>query len=100
MAQTLREFLREYGAKLPENVLEGRLRRVLSNRTRSKLYLETEYDRPMTFAQLSETETELASRLEVESFRTPTGAWSQPSQPPARPPHCSCPARASSFCRR
>ena len=69
MAQTLREFLREYGAKLPENVLEGTIRRVLSNRSRNKLYFETEYAKPVPFAALSETETALADRLQVQSFR-------------------------------
>ncbi|MBR5723171.1 MAG: PHP domain-containing protein, partial [Oscillospiraceae bacterium] len=67
--QTLREFLREYAVKLPENVLEGKIRRVLSNRERSKLYFETEYPAPLPFAQLSETENELANRLELGSCR-------------------------------
>ncbi|MBR4201029.1 MAG: PolC-type DNA polymerase III [Oscillospiraceae bacterium] len=69
MTQTLREFLREYAAKLPENVLSGTLRRVLSNRSRTKLFLETEYPAPIPSADLFAVETELASRLQLESLR-------------------------------
>ena len=65
--QTLREFLREYAAKLPGNVLDGKIRRVLSNKSRTRLFFETEYPAPLPFAQLSETENELANRLEIEA---------------------------------
>ena len=69
MTQTLREFLREYAAKLPENVIAGRLRRVLANRDRTKLYFETEYDAPVPFADLSAAESELAVRLKLSTVR-------------------------------
>lgn len=69
MTQTLREFLREYSAKLPQNVLEGRIRRVLSNRGRTRLFFETEYDAPIPSADLFAAETELAARLQLERLR-------------------------------
>ena len=67
--QTLREFLREYAAKLPEAVLNGRLRRVLANPARTKLYLETEYDAQVPFDDLTAAESELAVRLKLQSLR-------------------------------
>ncbi|MBR6420636.1 MAG: PolC-type DNA polymerase III [Oscillospiraceae bacterium] len=67
--QTLREFLREYAAKLPAVVMNGRLRRVLANPARTKLYLETEYDAPVPFDALTEAESELAQRLKLQSLR-------------------------------
>ncbi|MBQ4346408.1 MAG: PHP domain-containing protein, partial [Oscillospiraceae bacterium] len=69
MTQTLRDFLREYAAKLPENVLAGRIRRVMSNADRSKLYFETEFDAPIPFSVLSEFESELADRLNIQAVR-------------------------------
>ena len=69
MTQTLREFLREYGAKLPENVLDGRIRSVLSNPGRTKLFFETEYDAPVPSADLFAAETELTSRLKLAGLR-------------------------------
>ncbi len=69
MTQTLREFLREYGAKLPENVMNGKLRRVLSDRSRTRLYLETEYEHQIPFADLTEAESELTQRLRLSSLR-------------------------------
>ncbi len=69
MTQTLRDFLREYAAKLPENVLAGRIRRVMSNAERSKLYFETEFDAPIPFSVLSEFESELADRLNIQAVR-------------------------------
>lgn len=69
MTQTLREFLREYSAKLPQNVLDGRIRRVLSNRGRTQLFFETEYDAPVPSAELFAAETELAARLQIERLR-------------------------------
>ena len=69
MLQTLRDFLREYGAKLPEAVLAGRVRRVLSNTEHTKLYLETEFDAPIPFAVLSQFESEVADRLSISAVR-------------------------------
>ncbi len=69
MTQTLGEFLREYGAKLPENILKGRIRRVLANQKRTKLFIETEYDAPLPSAELFAAETELADRLKLEALR-------------------------------
>ncbi len=69
MTQTLREFLREYGAKLPENVLDGRIRSVLSNPGRTKLFFETEYDAPVPSADLFAAETELTARLKLAGLR-------------------------------
>ncbi|HBI85701.1 MAG TPA: PolC-type DNA polymerase III [Ruminococcus sp.] len=69
MMQTLREFLREYGAKLPADVMNGRLRRVLTYRGRNRLFFETEYDAPLPFAVLAETESALTERLQLESVR-------------------------------
>ncbi len=69
MLQTLREFLREYGAKLPEAVLAGRVRRVLSNADRTKLFFETEFDTPIPFAVLSQFESEVADRLNIPAVR-------------------------------
>lgn len=69
MTQTLREFLREYGQKLPENVLDGRIRRVLSTPDRTRLYFETEFDAPIPFADLSAAETEMADRFALQTVR-------------------------------
>lgn len=69
MMQTLREFLREYAKNLPEHVLDGRIRRVLTNPDHTRLYFETEFDRTVPFADLSAFETELAERLSLQSAR-------------------------------
>ena len=63
MEQTLRDFLREYGAKMPDAVLSGRLQRVLTNPERSKLWFETAFDSYVPFAQLTEFEAALAEGL-------------------------------------
>ena len=76
MTQTLREFLREYGAKLPENVLDGRIRSVLSNPGRTKLFFETEYDAPVPSADLFAAETELTARLKLAGLLSCTSAGS------------------------
>ena len=67
--QTLREFLREFGKKLPDNVLDGRLRRVLSTPDRNKLYFETEYDAIVPFADLSAAESTLTERFAIQTVR-------------------------------
>ena len=69
MAQTLREFLREYAAGLPDDVIAGRVRCILSNKARTKLFIETEYDAPIPSDDLFAAETELASRLHLEALR-------------------------------
>ena len=69
MAQTLREFLREYAAGLPDDVTAGRVRCILSNKARTKLFIETEYDAPIPSDDLFAAETELASRLHLEALR-------------------------------
>ena len=69
MIQTLREFLREFGKKLPDNVLDGRLRRVLSTPERNRLYFETEFDTLVPFADLSAAESELTERFEIQTVR-------------------------------
>ncbi|MCQ2416796.1 MAG: PolC-type DNA polymerase III [Oscillospiraceae bacterium] len=69
MSQTLREFLREYSAKLHEDVLKGKILRILSNRTRSRLFFETEFEQPIPLEVLSGFETELAERLQLEGVR-------------------------------
>ncbi|MCQ2407596.1 MAG: PolC-type DNA polymerase III [Oscillospiraceae bacterium] len=69
MAQTLREFLREYAAGLPDDVTAGRVRCILSNKARTKLFIETEYDAPIPSDNLFAAETELASRLHLEALR-------------------------------
>ncbi len=69
MMQTLRELLREYGKKLPENVLSGRVRRVLSTPDRKRLYFETEFDAPIPFSDLSAAESRLTERLEIQMVR-------------------------------
>lgn len=69
MMQTLREFLREYSAKLPDVVLNGKIRRVMANADRSRLYFETEFDAPIPFAELSAFETELTDRFGIQAVR-------------------------------
>jgi len=69
MKQNLREFLREYGANLPENILNGKLVRVLSDRAHTKLYFETEFDAPVPNDIIESAEQELAVRLELQSVR-------------------------------
>ena len=69
MKQTLGEFLREYGENLPKNVLDGTIRRVLSDKGRTKIWVETEYPQPLKFAELAPVEAEIASRLGLGLFR-------------------------------
>ena len=69
MMQTLREFLREYADQLPDHILEGRIRRVLTNPDHSRLYFETEFDQTIPFEALSAFEAALSERLSVASAR-------------------------------
>ena len=69
MMQTLREFLREYAKNLPDQILDGRIRRVLTNPDHTRLFFETEFDRTVPFSELSAFETELAERLSLQSAR-------------------------------
>ncbi len=69
MQQTLREFLREYGSKISENVLDGRMQRVLSTPDRSRLYFVTEYDRIVPFSELTAAESLLTERFAIPLVR-------------------------------
>ncbi len=69
MTQNLRSFLREYAAKLPESVLDGRIRAVLANQGRNKLFIEAEFDAPVPSADLFAAETELTERLKLAGLR-------------------------------
>ncbi|MBR5370711.1 MAG: PolC-type DNA polymerase III [Oscillospiraceae bacterium] len=67
--QTLGEFLREYGENLPKNVLEGEIRRVLSDKSRTKIWVETAYAKPLPFSVIADAEAQIASRLQLGTFR-------------------------------
>ena len=67
--QTLGEFLREYGENISKNVLEGEIRRVLSDKSRTKIWVETAYEKPLPFSVLADAEAQIASRLQLGTFR-------------------------------
>ena len=69
MAQTLREFLREYGKGLSGSILDGTIRGIKTDRSHKNLYFETEFEKYIPFAELIDFEAELTARLELESAR-------------------------------